>query len=72
MKKFLLFFAITNIALASVGPQTEPTYTEHFDYMFQNVSRTQATTGILYDRVVPFANLTSHTALVAVSPCSAD
>jgi hypothetical protein len=37
--------------------QTEQTYTESFDSVFQYVSRTQATTGILYERVVPFANL---------------
>ena len=32
-------------------------YTESFDYVFRNVSRTDATTGILYERVVPFSSL---------------
>jgi len=60
MKRFLLlFFATTTIVLSAPAHPTDPTYTEHFDYIFQNVSRVQATTGILYERVVPFANLTS-------------
>jgi hypothetical protein len=31
--------------------------TEIFDEVFQNVSRANATTGILYERVLPFAGL---------------
>jgi hypothetical protein len=54
MKKSLPIFLITFIAL-SLQAQTQQTYTQNFDSIFANVSRTDATTGILYDRVVPFA-----------------
>ena len=53
MKRLPFIFAIF-IASFSLNAQT---YTESFDSVFINVSRTQATTGILYERVVPFANL---------------
>ena len=33
------------------------TYTSTFDSIFSNVSRIDATTGILYERVIPFAQL---------------
>jgi hypothetical protein len=65
MKRFVLFFVIflsINITVLSTLPPTEPkTYTEMFDSVFSVVSRVQATTGILYDRVVPFANLVNST-----------
>jgi len=56
MKQSVLIFAMTIITL-SLHAQTEQTYTEAFDSIFINVSRVQATTGILYERVVPFADL---------------
>ena len=56
MKRLAIFFTMTIITL-SLNAQTEPTYTETFDNIFVNVSRTQATTGIFYERVVLFANL---------------
>jgi len=36
----------------------EQTFTQMFDSVFQYVSRADATTGILYNRVIPFSNLT--------------
>ena len=59
MQKFILFLAMTFIFL-SLHAQAGQTYTEMFDGVFSVVSRTQATTGILYERVVPFANLTNY------------
>jgi hypothetical protein len=32
-------------------------YTEAFDNAFRNISRVEVTTGILYERVLPFARL---------------
>ncbi|MCL2311722.1 MAG: hypothetical protein FWC41_04430 [Firmicutes bacterium] len=61
---FLVIFFATNITVFSQAlppQQTEKTYTEMFDSVFSVVSRTQATTKILYERVFPFANLTSST-----------
>jgi hypothetical protein len=54
MKKIILIFALTIIIL-SLHSQTEQTYTEAFDSIFSNISRTEATTGILYERMMPFA-----------------
>jgi len=56
MKELSVFFALIVITL-SLHAQTDQTYTEAFDSIFINVSRVQATTGILYERVVPFADL---------------
>ena len=40
----------------SPPPPTAPkTYTEMFDSLFSVISKVEATTGILYERVVPFA-----------------
>ncbi|MDR2927183.1 MAG: hypothetical protein LBV41_03110, partial [Cytophagaceae bacterium] len=58
MKKYTLLFAMAIMGL-SLHAQMGQTYTEQFDSVFVNVSRTQAATGILYERVVPFANLTN-------------
>jgi hypothetical protein len=56
MKKIsiLLFCAVLNTALHA---QKGLTYTQIFDSLFINVQQTDATTGILYDRIVPFADL---------------
>jgi hypothetical protein len=65
MKKLTIFFVIflaTNITTFATLPPQQPverTYTEMFDSIFSVISKTGATTGILYDRVVPFANLVS-------------
>ena len=59
MKKLfivMLIIASTTHLMSYIPPPAEPkTYTEIFDSVFSVVSRTQATTGILYERVVPFA-----------------
>jgi len=62
MKKLVLF-AMTFIFM-SLHAQAEKTYTEMFDSVFSVVSRTQATTGILYERVVPFANLVNYNSII--------
>jgi hypothetical protein len=58
---FVIFLGINVTALASYYPPllAETPYAEMFDSVFKNVSRIQATTGILYERSVPFANLVS-------------
>ncbi|MDR3046298.1 MAG: putative lipase, partial [Bacteroidales bacterium] len=58
MNKKLLTLLITTIVMANaMQAQNMQTFTQMFDSIFINVSRTDATTGILYERVVPFANL---------------
>ena len=52
MKLLKILFAIF-IASFSLNAQT---YTESFDSVFINVSYADATTGILYERSLPFAN----------------
>jgi hypothetical protein len=56
MKKsvFIVLFILAAIFLHA---QNQLTYTEEFDRIFQNISRADATTRILYDRVVPFSQL---------------
>lgn len=39
------------------------TYTHAFDSVFAHISRADATTGILYERVIPFGNLTHYNSL---------
>ena len=56
MKKllsFALFFAVFSVK----NLQAQQDFTELFDSVFVNISRSGATTGILYDRVIPFSNL---------------
>ena len=62
MKKLTLFFVmflginITTFAtLPPDPPQVESPYAEMFDSIFINVSRTDATTGIIYERAVIFS-----------------
>ncbi|MDR1791902.1 MAG: hypothetical protein LBR36_00445 [Bacteroidales bacterium] len=40
--------------------QTIETFTEIFDSLTVNISRSDATTGIIYDRVCPFASLHAY------------
>jgi len=54
MKKFSFLVLIFTVASNS---QAQQGFTELFDSVFVNISRTQATTGILYERVLPFSNL---------------
>jgi len=60
---FVIFLGIniTSFSQALPQPQTEKTYTEMFDSVFSVVSKAQATTSVLYERVFPFANLASPT-----------
>ena len=53
MKKFL--FIIITVSTSFVYAQQ--TYTEAFDSVFMHISRADANTGILYERVFPFAEL---------------
>jgi len=59
MKKItiILLITITVIALKA----QEQTLTQMFDSVFQHVNRTDATTGILYERVLPFSALHKFT-----------
>ena len=56
MKKSLLPFLLI-ICCSTAFSQTGPSFTRLFDSLFANISMADATTGLLYDRVVPFANL---------------
>ena len=53
MKKVIILTALI-VSANSIYAQS---LTEIFDGIFQNVSRADATTGILYERVLPFAGL---------------
>ena len=56
MKKLsflVLFFTI----ISASNLQAQQGFTELFDSVFVNIGRSDATTGILYDRVLPFSNL---------------
>ena len=60
MQKNFLLIAIcfvTIIVVAQTNPIIE-TYTQDVDSMFQHLDKSGISTGILYDRVFPFANLT--------------
>jgi len=71
MKRLGLILGMTIITL-SVYSQKEQTYTEEFDSLFYYVSKTQATTSILYDRVVTFADLESYNSNVNSSVDTSD
>ena len=52
------FLALTCIIISATTLKAqEQTFTQMFDSVFQHVSRVDATTGILYNRVLPFSNL---------------
>lgn len=54
MKKIVTLLGLVfNLTLVSA----QQTYTEYFDSKFANISKTDATTGILYDCIVPFSGL---------------
>jgi len=55
MKK-LSFLVLIFIALSVSNVQAQ-SFTDIFDTIFVNVSRADATTGILYDRVIPITTL---------------
>ena len=54
MRKIIIL-SIFIISMITIYAQTP--FTEAFDNIFRNISRVGATTGILYERVVPFARL---------------
>lgn len=54
---FILICAVTNA-------QIMHDFTETFDSVFSHISRTDATTGVLYNRVLPFSNATSFNSLI--------
>ena len=55
MKKFsFLVLIFTAVTVSNVQAQS---FTDIFDTIFVNVSRTDATTGVLYDRVIPISSL---------------
>jgi hypothetical protein len=56
MKKAIFIFMLIISAITTLS-QNISTYTEAFDNVFQNVSYSDATTGILYNRVIPFSGL---------------
>lgn len=56
MKNVILIIAFI-ISASIINAQNTGSYTEEFDRIFQNVDRADATTGILYERVAPFAGL---------------
>ena len=58
MKKNLFLMLTLSIFLTN-NLQAQQDFTEAFDNIFVNISLTDATTGVLYDRVIPFANLKS-------------
>jgi hypothetical protein len=55
MKRKLFYLIVTMSVTISVKAQQD--YTAMFDSVFQYVSRNSATTGVLYERVLPFAGL---------------
>ena len=55
MKKLTTILLI--LVLATTLNAQNQTFTEMIDSIFQHVSRVDATTGILYNRVLPFSNI---------------
>ena len=69
-KNIVIQISVLFLVLTSTSAQT---YTQAFDSVFANVSRAGANTGILYERVLPFANLTNFNSLLSnpdTSNCS--
>lgn len=53
------FFLIITFIIVTIYVKAQ-TYTHAFDSVFAHISRADATTGILYERVLPFGNLTQY------------
>ena len=60
MKKTIFTFVIAFYANLLSAQQTG-TYTQMFDSLLFHIGKSDATTGILYDRIVPFAYLMKFT-----------
>jgi len=56
MRKIIFIF-ISLIVFSINAISQEKTYTEKFDSIFSNIRFDTLSTGILYSRVIPFANL---------------
>ena len=56
------FFLIITFIIVTIYVKAQ-TYTHAFDSVFAHISRADATTGILYERVLPFGNLTQYNSL---------
>lgn len=56
MKRVFLFLTIFMMVFCAHA-QYGQTYTQYFDSVFINIDKSDALTGILYERVVPFAHL---------------
>lgn len=63
MKKFLLFGCFLFVSFIGIS-QNIMSYTNLFDSLFVNISKRDATTGILYDRVSPISDATSFNSLI--------
>jgi hypothetical protein len=59
-KIIILIILLTNVSIMHAQ-----SFTEIFDSVFSNISRTEATTGILYERVIPFARLQNFNSKVS-------
>jgi len=57
MKRIKTILLITATATMGKLHAQDQTFTQLFDGVFQHVSRVDATTGILYNRVIPFSRL---------------
>lgn len=56
MRKIIITFLIVSV-FAGISAQS---YTQVFDSVFQHVDLSHTSTGILYERVLPFSNLVSY------------
>ncbi|MDR3046288.1 MAG: putative lipase, partial [Bacteroidales bacterium] len=61
MKKQLIFLLITVLFSVNVLHAQMQSFTQMFDSLLMHVSRVDATTGILYNRVLPFSGLAKFT-----------
>jgi hypothetical protein len=61
MKKLFIFLLLTVSFSVNVLHAQMQGFTQMFDSLLMHVSRTDATTGILYNRVLPFSGLTRFT-----------
>ncbi|MDR0205722.1 MAG: hypothetical protein LBI45_00445, partial [Bacteroidales bacterium] len=57
MKRIITFLLITAVFIVGKLQAQEQPFTQIIDSIFQHVSRVDATTGILYNRVLPFSGL---------------
>ncbi|MDR2979763.1 MAG: T9SS type A sorting domain-containing protein [Bacteroidales bacterium] len=65
MKKLILLTTLLILCIIKLQAQNESSFTESFDQVFQNISYSGATTGILYERVIPFARLKKFNSILS-------